>query len=82
MRTAVAFLSLLVAILVFDTRASVAQGYSYPWCAVFDWSTRNCGFVSYQQCLSYIYGVGGYCSENPNYRGGNAAHRKYRRSGH
>lgn len=78
MRPAIAVLSLLVATLSFDTQAALAQGYTHPWCAVFDWSTRNCGFVSYQQCLSYIFGVGGYCQENPNYRGSPPPRKKYR----
>lgn len=34
------------------------------WCAVYDVSTRNCGFHSYQQCLETIRGIGGYCTPN------------------
>ena len=40
------------------------------WCAVYDVSTRNCGFSSYQQCLATIRGVGGYCTPNTYEDGG------------
>ena len=39
----------------------------YPWCARYDWTTRNCGFVSFQQCLATISGIGGRCEPNPFY---------------
>jgi hypothetical protein len=44
-----------------------AQAQEYPWCARYDWTTRNCGFVSFQQCLATISGIGGRCEENPRY---------------
>ena len=39
----------------------------YPWCARYDWTTANCGFVSFQQCLATISGIGGRCEPNPRY---------------
>jgi hypothetical protein len=39
----------------------------YPWCARYDWTTANCGFVSFQQCLATISGIGGRCEQNPRY---------------
>jgi hypothetical protein len=44
-----------------------AQAREYPWCARYDWTTRNCGFVSFQQCLATISGIGGRCEPNPRY---------------
>ena len=44
-----------------------AQAREYPWCARYDWTTRNCGFVSFQQCLATIQGAGGRCEPNPRY---------------
>ena len=44
-----------------------AQAREYPWCARYDWTTSNCGFVSFQQCLATIYGIGGRCEPNPRY---------------
>jgi hypothetical protein len=45
-----------------------AQAREYPWCARYDWTTRNCGFVSFQQCLATISGIGGRCEPNPFYK--------------
>ncbi len=38
----------------------------YSWCAWYDWTTSNCGFTSYKQCLATISGVGGECRPNTN----------------
>jgi Protein of unknown function (DUF3551) len=50
--------------------AAVAQ--NYPWCAQYGirGGPRNCGFVTYQQCMATISGLGGYCERNPMYRPG------------
>ena len=47
--------------------AAPAQAREYPWCARYDWTTSNCGFVSLQQCLATISGIGGRCEPNPRY---------------
>lgn len=43
----------------------------YPWCAEFNGDQgnggTNCGFVSREQCMASVHGVGGYCYENPAY---------------
>jgi hypothetical protein len=41
----------------------------YPWCAEYRRYVggTNCGFVTYQQCLATISGIGGYCYRNPAY---------------
>jgi hypothetical protein len=46
---------------------NAAEAREYPWCAQYSWSNYNCGFVTFQQCLDTIYGVGGYCRQNPRY---------------
>jgi hypothetical protein len=46
---------------------SESKAQTYPWCAYYDWSTYNCGFRTYQQCLATIQGTGGYCTRNPWY---------------
>ena len=48
--------------------APLAQAREYPWCARYDWTTTNCGFVSLQQCLATISGIGGRCELNPFYK--------------
>jgi len=47
--------------------ADAQQAREYPWCARYDWTTSNCGFVSFQQCLATIQGIGGRCEINPRY---------------
>ena len=44
-----------------------AQAREYPWCARYDWTTYNCGFVSLNQCLATTNGVGGRCEQNPRF---------------
>ena len=46
---------------------SKAEAREYPWCARYDWTTYNCGFVNFQQCLTTIQGMGGRCEVNPRY---------------
>ena len=48
---------------------ATAQAREYPWCARYDWSTYNCGFVSFEQCLATVRGIGGICERNPRYAG-------------
>jgi len=57
-----------------------ANAEEYPWCAQYGFrggGARNCGFVSYQQCMATVSGVGGFCERNSFYR---APTRRYRRS--
>ncbi|HWV52235.1 DUF3551 domain-containing protein [Pseudorhodoplanes sp.] len=57
-----------VAMLVLMAGTSPGEAREYPWCARYDWTTRNCGFVSFQQCLATISGIGGRCEPNPFYQ--------------
>ena len=66
MRTATVF-AVIVAALSLAAHATPAQAREYPWCARYDWTTSNCGFVSFQQCLATISGIGGRCEQNPRY---------------
>jgi hypothetical protein len=54
--------------LLFLLMPGSAEAREYPWCARYDWTTRNCGFVSFQQCLATISGIGGRCEPNPFYK--------------
>jgi hypothetical protein len=50
-----------------------AQAQNYPWCANFaDGAGVNCGFSSYQQCMTTSQGSGGYCTKNNLYVAPNA----------
>jgi hypothetical protein len=46
-----------------------AQAQNYPWCAVYDVgdAAYNCGFVSREQCMATVSGIGGFCSVNTQY---------------
>jgi hypothetical protein len=67
--------------LVMGANASDAQ--TYPWCAVYHdkFGAWNCGFVTFEQCLATVRGIGGMCSQNPAYQAELAAkpRRKVRR---
>jgi Protein of unknown function (DUF3551) len=48
-----------------------AQAQNYPWCAQYGPSPSaptNCGFVTFQQCLDTISGIGGFCVRNNMYQ--------------
>jgi hypothetical protein len=58
----------------------------YRWCAQYGngWSGggRNCGFVTWQQCMQTVSGIGGHCERNPFYTGRRettGSGRKYRK---
>jgi hypothetical protein len=48
-----------------------AQAQNYPWCEYmgggFDGGGRNCGFVSFEQCMQSAFGNGGDCRRNTQY---------------
>jgi len=49
-----------------------AEAQNYPWCAYYndqEGGFTNCGFVTFQQCLAALSGVGGSCGANPQYQG-------------
>jgi hypothetical protein len=49
-----------------------AQAQNYPWCARYGGGrggAQNCGFVSFDQCMATVRGIGGYCARNPQYFG-------------
>jgi hypothetical protein len=63
-------LPILAALTAFAPTA--AQADPYKWCAEYGGGRdgiggSNCGFVTYQQCLATISGIGGFCTPNPRY---------------
>lgn len=53
-----------------------APGYAdpYKWCAQYagdgdGGGGRNCGFVTREQCMATVSGIGGYCEPNQFYDG-------------
>jgi hypothetical protein len=52
---------------------SASHAEPYKWCAQYGGSRggggRNCGFVTYEQCMQTIRGMGGFCEHNLFYTG-------------
>ena len=52
--------------------AAPARAQNYPWCAYYamgdDGGGTNCGFVTYEQCMTTLSGMGGFCVQNNQYR--------------
>ena len=46
-----------------------AQAQNYPWCAYYNGTggARNCGFVSFEQCMQTAQGAGASCRPNTGY---------------
>jgi hypothetical protein len=40
---------------------------NYPWCADYSGGGTNCGFVTFDQCLATVRGIGGFCNPNTQY---------------
>jgi hypothetical protein len=58
---------MLVGLAVPVTPAAAAP--SYPWCSRNATTGSDCSFETFQQCLEYLNGVGGSCTDNPGYTG-------------
>ena len=71
MRSILMALPALAVLAVFTPTAGHAD--QYKWCAQYGGMDgdggRNCGFVTYQQCLATISGIGGFCEPNQFYTG-------------
>ena len=59
----------LSAVIGIAALAGRAEAQNYPWCAVYDTgdATYNCGFVTFEQCLATVRGIGGTCMANTTY---------------
>jgi hypothetical protein len=89
MRMAAIALFVVVASLLGETEVSNAQSaYSYPWCAIY-WrvggGARSCYYTSYEQCMTTVFPIGGFCVESPYYHSQPPRHslakRRHRRDG-
>jgi hypothetical protein len=63
---------LLLLLAIFAVTAGIgsrAQAQNYPWCAIYDVgdAAYNCGFVSREQCMATVSGIGGFCNANTQY---------------
>jgi len=59
---------------------TAAKAQNYPWCAQYTGGgfggAMNCGFVSFQQCLATVSGIGGFCVRNTLYQPPAGPHRR------
>lgn len=71
MRPALLAVAIATALTLLASAAGQAQ--TYPWCAQYGGfgggGGRNCGFVSYAQCMATVHGIGGFCERNLFYSG-------------
>jgi hypothetical protein len=70
MRLALACLHLFAVAAALAAIATPAGAQNYPWCAHYGtpYDDTSCGFVSYEQCMASVSGVGGFCERNDTYR--------------
>ena len=54
-----------------DRRRAEAQ--NYPWCANYSKGCTSCSFVSFEQCMADVSGIGGFCEQNSTYKPSGAA---------
>ena len=55
------------AFVIFVVAAATGDGalaQNYPWCADYSSGGTNCGFVTFEQCLATVSGIGGFCDQN------------------
>lgn len=65
--------------------ASRAQAQNYPWCAQYSGNNggaMNCGFVSFEQCMMTVRGMGRFCIQNNTYKPAVPARPVYQVAGH
>jgi len=70
--------------------ANSAQAQNYPWCAQYSGGRggggMNCGFVSFEQCMLTVQGMGGFCIVNNRYvpptQGAKPAHGTHKHYSH
>jgi len=74
MRYLLVVLRIVVATVCIGTRA---QAQNYPWCVYYggDDGGRNCGFISFEQCMETARGAGGDCRRNTQYQPPPGPHR-------
>jgi Protein of unknown function (DUF3551) len=68
MRLLLFVLGICVALLSIGTRT---EAQNYPWCAYYSASGgggTNCGFLTFQQCMATVSGIGGFCNQNTQYQ--------------
>lgn len=72
MRSIFILLPVLALTSIAASAPAAAQADPYRWCAVYsgdgDGGT-NCGFITWDQCMATVSGIGGFCEPNQFYTG-------------
>jgi hypothetical protein len=57
---------------------TAARAQNYPWCMYWNGTggARNCGFISFEQCMESARGAGGDCRQNSAYTPPPGPHRR------
>lgn len=65
-KTILAAFALAGGAMLLATVPAKAQGYEYPYCTSGGWATDGmCQFRTFEECLTFVQGVGGSCTKNP-----------------
>jgi hypothetical protein len=75
------FLAAAAALLGSIPASHAQSAYSYPWCARYprDIGGYACYYTSFEQCMTTMRGIGGYCIRSPFYRGPDQRKKPYGR---
>ncbi len=60
--------------------AAGAKAQDYPWCANYTKGSTSCSFVSFEQCMTDVSGIGGFCERNWQYHPATAPARQKSRA--
>src|SRR5271167_3279359 len=53
-----------------------AKAQDYPWCANYTKGSTSCSFVTFEQCMADVSGIGGFCERNTQYHAATAPARQ------
>ena len=53
-----------------------AKAQDYPWCANYTKGSTSCSFVTFEQCMTDVSGIGGFCERNTQYHAATAPARQ------
>ena len=70
----------LVLFAAWAATGSSAKAQDYPWCANYTKGSTSCSFVTFEQCMADVSGIGGFCERNTMYHPSTAPARQRARA--
>jgi hypothetical protein len=58
------FLAALSLFAAWTAAGTAAEAQDYPWCANYTKGSTSCSFVTFEQCMADVSGIGGFCERN------------------